>query len=367
MTIPKLQVNIGINNEISLKERINKFANLVQFCVSRNVDILCDMSVDIESVNERNSILKSANIPFCKVPIYDYYLRYGEKYNYCIDKNAFIDLLETETENSPSYILLHSAFTRKIYNDLMLSNRLIKMSSRGGGIIYKHFDTSTDDNPLYVYFDTILKILNKKNITLLLGAATRPGSICDGFDNIFKSEMLVQTELLKIAKYYNSRVIIEGIGHCRISELISWIDYAHELFNDTPLKPLPIVTDISAGLDHISHGIAVYECIKRGVEYLCCITPAEHLGAPTLTDIELAIDTIKIISHIINLDESNESSLLDFKISLARANNDWENVFKFSINPSLAKSKYIKLNKNRSISCSMCGDLCPKILTNKIK
>jgi len=363
MIIPRLHVNIGIDNRGTLADRLQRFEKYIDLCIRKRVDIICDMSIDFISSKQRNDLLKKSEIPFCKVPIYDYYLRYGKNFNYQIDKDAFLDLLEEEVSISPSFILLHSAFTRQIYNELLSSKRILKMCSRAGGITFKHFSKSNSENPLYEYFDRILDIVSKKNVTVFLGSSTRPGSICDGFDNIFKKEMVVQKELLDLARKKNVGIIIEGVGHCRISELLLWIDYARRLFGNAPLKPLPIATDIGAGIDHIAHAIAAYECIKKDVEYICCMSPAEHLGMPTLTDIEIAIDTMRLIIHIVAIDRDKSASSLDSQISHARSNNVWEEVFENSLNPVLARKKFFELNDKSALSCTMCGDLCPKLLT----
>lgn len=364
---PKLHVNVGINeSKEPLGNLLKSFEKQISLCVGKGVEIVCDMSNEIHTKVHRLSILNNAPLSFSTVPTYEYYIRFSKRFKHRIEKNAFFDLLEEHIASGADYVLLHSAFTREVFNNLENTPRVLKMSSRGGGIIWKHFQLSKEENPLYSEFESILDLLKIYKTSLFLGLATRPGSIFDGLDDTFLQEMKIQKELVKAAVKKGVNIIVEGVGHVTISNLIRWVSMAREMFGTVPLKPLPIVTDIGAGLDHIAHAIAVYFCTMMGVEYICCITPSEHLGKPTLRDIETGIDSSKLAIHSALLENGQDTIELDRLISIARNRNEWNEVFKYSINPELARKKYLHLNKGIiNKTCSMCGNLCPKLLTRQ--
>ncbi len=364
MINPKLHVNVGIPNSKMLG--LDYFKRAVDLCQLKDVDIICDMSLDINSTKQRFGILKDTSISICTVPLYEYYLRYSRKYNYKVDKIAFLELLEKHVSSGANYVLLHSAFSRSVFEHLENSQRIIKMSSRGGGIIWKHFQSSPKENPLFSEIDEILNILKKYDAAFFLGAASRPGTICDGLDGVFLHEMEVQKRIIEAAREKEVNVIVEGVGHCTIPELTKWVTLAREMFGRVELKPLPIITDIGCGLDHISNAIAVYHCTKMGVEFLCCMTPAEHLGMPDLQDIETGIDVTKLAIHAAMIEMKEENKIPDRMISVARDINDWNKIFHYSINPNLAKKKFLHLNEGRiKESCSMCDEICPKLLVKQ--
>ena len=212
------------------------------------------------------------------------------------------------------------------------------------------------ENPLYERFEDVLKILKKYDTVLSLGNGLRAGATADSFDRAYMQELLINCELCDIARDYGVQVIVEGPGHIPIDEIEANVKIQKKMSGDAPFYVLgPLVTDVAAGYDHISSAIGGALSSSFGADFLCYVTPAEHLGLPSEEDVAIGVKSAKIAAHIgdmIKLKKTDD----DLNISKARRDVDWEGQFRHSIDPEYSRSVFeSKNNKDEIAGCSMCG------------
>lgn len=240
--------------------------------------------------------------------------------------------------------------------------------SRGGSLLYAWMEINNCENPFYEYFDRLLDICEKYDVTLSLGDACRPGCIADSTDAIQIKELIVLGELTKRAWERNVQVIIEGPGHMSLDEIKANVEIEKKLCHGAPFYVLgPIVTDIAPGYDHITSSIGGAIAAAYGVDFLCYVTPAEHLRLPNLEDMKEGIVATKIAAHSGDIVKGVKGARdWDNSMAKARVELDWEKMFELAIDGEKARKYRKESTPNHSDSCTMCGKMCSVRNMNKI-
>ncbi|MFN3691755.1 MAG: phosphomethylpyrimidine synthase ThiC [Fervidobacterium sp.] len=351
-TYVKINVNIGVSEvcrnfdyEIKKLELAKKF----------EVESVMDLSSGVDATKFRRYILENYDFTVGTVPIYQVASRYEE-----IEKASwreFIDEIEKQAEEGVDFFTIHAGITRRTLERFNKNNRLLKIVSRGGALLYKWMLANNNENPLYEHFDEILKICKKHDVTISLGDSLRPGAVIDATDALQIEELINLGELTNLAWTEGVQVMIEGPGHMRANEIAANMLLEKKLCHGAPFYVLgPLTTDIGAGYDHISGAMGALIAALNGADFLCYLTPAEHLRLPSVDDVKEGIIAFKLAAHSANIAKGfNKPLERDINMSVARERLDWEKMISLSIDPDKAKEYRGTYESN---TCTMCGNLC---------
>lgn len=360
----KVNASLGTSEDYcNPKEEIEKLRTVLK----AGADTVMDLSTGGNVKQIRKKILNICQIPVGTVAIY----RLAAE---CLNKNknfeklppkSFLDTIEEQCNEGIDFITIHPAITYKSIELLQKTNRITKIVSRGGALTISWMLANKKENPFLENFDEILKICSKYNVVISLGNGLRPGCIHDGFDGPHIAEYVSMREVVYNARKKNVAIIVEGPGHLRIDKIASDIQMLKSCTYNVPTYYMgPIVTDIAPGYDHITSAIGAAIAAASGVEFLCYITPAEHLSLPTKEDVYLGVLTHRIAAHAGDIAKGiSNADVWDNSISKARFDLKWEKVEQLAINSSEVK-KHREMRPSITGACSICGIYCPM---NKIK
>jgi len=240
--------------------------------------------------------------------------------------------------------------------------------SRGGSLIFAWMKMTGNENPFYEYYDELLDILREHDVTVSLGDALRPGSIADSTDASQIAELTEIGNLTERAWKQDVQVLVEGPGHMAMDEIAANMKIEKRICHGAPFYVLgPLVTDIAPGYDHITSAIGGAIAAANGADFLCYVTPAEHLRLPDLSDVKEGIIASKIAAHAADIAKGVKNArMADFQISEARRKLEWEDIFKLSLDGEKAKEYYESIPPEDRHSCSMCGKMCAVRTMNRI-
>ncbi|MBU2221833.1 MAG: phosphomethylpyrimidine synthase ThiC, partial [Candidatus Omnitrophica bacterium] len=314
-------------------------------------------------------ILKASCVPVGTVPIYEIAVNAQKKYKDLLrfDINSILDCLETQASDGVDFFTIHCGVTKKSLDALNSSKRLMGIVSRGGAMIASWIKKNKKENPFYEYFDRILDIAYRYDVTLSLGDGLRPGSIFDATDNAQICELKILGELKARANKRNVQVIIEGPGHVPLDQIRENILLEKKICRGAPFYVLgPLVTDIAPGYDHITSAIGAAMAAGYGADFLCYVTPSEHLRHPSAEDVREGVIASRIAAHAADIVKGLPQALeWDRKMSLARKKRDWQKQIKLAIDPQKAKLYRLSSKPDLSDVCTMCGKYCSIKLSEK--
>jgi phosphomethylpyrimidine synthase len=359
----KINANIGSSTaNPELEDEIKK----LKIAEAAGTDSVMDLSVGGDLKKIRKKILEVSNLAVGTVPIYEAAIKAEKKYG-SFESLTAQDILETIEEQAiqgVDFFTIHSGITKDIIENSDLRQRKGGIVSRGGAIISRWIIANKKENPLYEYFDEILDIAKKYHVVLSLGDGLRPGAISDSLDSFQIKELLNLGILTEIARKRSLGIIIEGPGHVPINQIEANISLEKEVCKGAPFYVLgPLVTDIALGFDHISSAIGGALASMYGADFLCVVTPKEHIGHPNSEDIKLGVIAARIAAHSADLIKNSKFKKIDDDISFFRKRRDWNKLVNLSIYPQGVK----KTTKGLKLSdvCSMCGRYCSlKIMEN---
>lgn len=348
----KINVNIGVSNVCgSFEEEIKKANLLNQF----EVESCMDLSSGINADKFRKILLNEYQFVVGMVPVYDIALKIDDWTK--AEAKDFLEIIEQWAEEGMDFFTIHAGINKRVLEKIKNSSRIMKMVSRGGAMIYNWMVKNGKENPLFEYFDEIVKICKKHDVVISLGDGLRPGTIYDATDNLQIEELICLGELTQIALKEGVQVMIEGPGHMRANEIAANVTLQKKLCSGVPFYVLgPLTTDIAAGYDHISGAMGALIAAINGADFLCYVTPAEHLRLPTVDDVKEGIVAFKIAAHSANISKGYKKYLeKDYGMSKARAELNWDVMLKYGIDKEKMKSYMQPINTGE---CSMCGKLC---------
>jgi phosphomethylpyrimidine synthase len=258
------------------------------------------------------------------------------------------------------FFTIHAGVTTRSLKALKKHRRILDIVSRGGAILSRWMDYHRKENPFFEHFDRVLDIAAEYDITLSLGDGLRPGSILDATDEAQLSELKILGELAKRAYKKNVQVMIEGPGHVPLDQIKKNITLEKELCNQAPFYVLgPLVTDVACGYDHISSAIGGALAASLGADFLCYVTPSEHLRHPSIEDVREGVIASKVAAHAADLVKNTHlASKWDKEMSIARKMRDWKKQIKLSIDPDKARLYRLSSRPRNTDVCTMCGKYC---------
>ncbi len=355
----KVNANIGTSTDkSSICEEINK----LKTAIKHGADAVMDLSVGLQIKKTREAVLRESSIPVGTVPIYEIAVNsnLASKSPLAFDYFDMLKVLEEQAKEGVDFFTIHSGVNKKSLAVLQKSSRILGIVSRGGAIITRWMQETGRENPFFKYFDEILDIAYRYDVVLSLGDAMRPGSVVDANDKPQFTELKILGELALRARKKNVSVIIEGPGHVPINKIKENIILEKKLCHKAPFYVLgPLVTDIASGYDHITSAIGGALAASYGADFLCYVTPAEHLKHPNELDVREGVIASKIAAHAADIVKRKSIALrVDRQISLSRKKRDWKKQIKLSIDPEKAL-KYRESSKPKdSEVCTMCGNYC---------
>jgi phosphomethylpyrimidine synthase len=355
----KINANIGTSTD---KSEISDELCKLNIAVKYGADAVMDLSVGGNLRKIRKEILKNSPIPVGTVPIYEIAVNASKTKGNFLNFSAqdMLDFLELQAKEGVDFFTIHAGVTRDALNALKKQKRVLGIVSRGGAILTAWMSKHKKENPFYEYFERILDIAYKYDVTLSLGDGLRPGSILDATDKAQLFELKILGELAERAKKRNVQVIIEGPGHVPINEIEKNIALEKKFCHQAPFYVLgPLVTDVAAGYDHISASIGGALAASFGADFLCYVTPAEHLRHPSLEDVREGVIASKIAAHAADIVKGRKSAIdWDRRMSEARKKRDWKKQIQLSIDPDKAKHYRASSKPNLRDVCTMCGKYC---------
>ncbi|KAF2955238.1 phosphomethylpyrimidine synthase ThiC [Marinitoga sp. 38H-ov] len=361
----KVNINLGTSQGYStLEEEIEK----LKISEKYGADSIMDLSTWGDLSYIRREIVKNSNIMVGTVPVYDAATKAIQKQKRVIDFEVgdFLQMVKDHAEDGVDFMTIHAGITKTTIEKLRNSNRLTKIVSRGGSIIVGWMIKNHRENPFYEFYDEILDICKEYDITISLGDGMRPGSLHDATDDLQFEELLRLGELVKRARNHGVQVMVEGPGHMPIDEIEANVILQKKVCDGAPFYVLgPIVTDIAPGYDHITSSIGGAIAASKGADFLCAVTPAEHLRLPTLEDIKEGLIATKIAAHSADIAKNRIHMEIDNEMSKSRKEFNWDNQFKLALDGEKAKKYYNERKGAESNMCSMCGQLCALRITEE--
>lgn len=322
-------------------------------------NVVTDHSFYGDIPNYHRRLVNELDILISTVGCYEFAATHQKRFWKNIDHMLPIKILEEQVLRGVDIITVHSSLKKEHLLMINDTDRLIPTTSKGGGIISNYMQVTKRENPYYEYFDEILEMFKKFNVTLSLGTTFRPATICDGFDKLLFSELKTMGGLVERAISKGVNVMVEGIGHATIGSIPTHVFLAKKYCHNVPYRTLPMATDAALGFDHISGAISGAVAVANGADAITCMSRAEHIGLPNLEDLKEAIIATKIAAHCGELMKLKDFTK-DLQISKTRWKNGCKGDWESSIYPEGAKAALITHNRldDQLIQCGMCGDFC---------
>jgi len=360
----KINANVGSSKTVfNIDEEVEK----AKIAVKYGADTVMDLSTGITEVDIiaiRKRILNEVKVPLGTVPIYQTALRALENKGAIIhmDEDDMFNVIEEQAKEGVDFFTIHVGVTQEIVNHLIKHPRLMGVVSRGGTFLASWILENDLENPFNRRYDYLLEMAQEYDFTLSLGDGMRPGSIFDSTDFAQVQELLEISKLVKRAWAADVQVMVEGPGHIPANEVERNIKMQKSLCDEAPFYVLgPLVTDIAPGYDDIVGAIGGVLAGLAGADYLCYVTPSEHLGLPTKEDVKRGVISSKIAAHAVNIAlYGKRVSDWDYRMDVARKELDWNGMIEQAIDPDLAKEIHYR-NGCSDVDddvCSMCGEFC---------
>jgi phosphomethylpyrimidine synthase len=354
----KVNVNIGTSQDFpEVKDELRK----VEVALKYETDTIMDLSTGGDIKKIRQMILDKARIPLGTVPVYEAAIKAIAERGSIVEmsEDDLFGVIEGQAKEGVDFMTVHAGLTSRAIERLKNQGRVADVVSRGGAFHLAWILHNDKENPLYAHFDRMLEIAAKYDVTLSLGDALRPGAIADATDRPQIEELVTLGELVKKAWEAGVQVMVEGPGHIPLHEVEMNIKIQKSLCQGAPFYVLgPLVTDIAPGYDHIVSAIGGAIAAAAGADFLCYVTPSEHLGLPGEDDVREGLMASKIAAHAADIVKGVKGAKdKDFRVSEARKNLDWETQRNLVLDPFKFESVR-KERRTTSAACSMCGEFC---------
>ncbi len=355
----KINANIGTSKErMSIPGEIEK----LKAAVAAGADAVMDLSTGGPIVEIRKEILRQSTVAVGTVPIYQAAVETVETGRSIVqmDPEVLFRVIEAQCAEGVDFITVHCGVTRESVERLKKQGRIMDVVSRGGAFHLEWIIVNDAENPLYAQYDRLVEIAKKYDVTLSLGDGMRPGCLADATDRAQIEELITLGELRDIAVQAGVQVMIEGPGHVPINQVETNIRIQKELCKGAPFYVLgPLVTDVAPGYDHITSAIGGAIAGAAGADFLCYVTPSEHLRLPDLDDVREGVIASRIAAHAADIAKGVRGAM-DWDREMARRRKalDWKGQIELSINPERARKMRESSMPKESDVCTMCGEFC---------
>jgi phosphomethylpyrimidine synthase len=354
----KVNVNLGTSRDFPrLADELRK----VRISLRYGTDALMDLSTGGDLKRIRRAILARTPVPLGTVPIYQAAVMAIERRESIVGmaEDDLFEAVEAQAREGVDFMTVHSGLTMKAIDRLKKQGRVADVVSRGGAFLLAWMLHNGRENPFYDGYDRLLEIARRHDVTLSLGDGLRPGSVVDASDRPQIEELLTLGDLVRRAREAGVQVMVEGPGHVPLDQIEMNMRLEKRVCEGAPFYVLgPLVTDIAPGYDHIVSAIGGAVAAAAGADFLCYVTPAEHLGLPSDDDVREGLIASKIAAHAADIVKGVPGALeRDRRLAKARKRLDWETQRRLAIDP-VKFAAVRKRRKTRTRACSMCGDFC---------
>jgi phosphomethylpyrimidine synthase len=355
----KINANIGTSKDrMSIKDEIEK----LKVAVSAGADAVMDLSTGGPIIEIRREILRHSTVAIGTVPIYQAAVEtVGQGRSIVqMDPETLFRVIEEQAEEGVDFVTVHCGVTMSSIERLKRQGRIMDVVSRGGAFHLEWILYNETENPLYTQYDRLVDICKKYDMALSLGDGMRPGCLADATDRAQIEELIVLGELRDVAHEAGVQVMIEGPGHVPINQVAMNIQIQKELCKGAPFYVLgPLVTDVAPGYDHITSAIGGAISGAAGADFLCYVTPSEHLRLPDLDDVREGVMASRIAAHAADIAKGVHGAMeWDKEMARRRKALDWKGQIELSINPERARKLRESSLPKESDVCSMCGEFC---------
>ena len=360
----KINVNLGISGDCKDYEmELRK----VRMAIDMGAESIMDLSNYGKTNTFRKQLIDMSPAMIGTVPMYDA-IGYLEKDLLEITAQDFLRVVEAHAREGVDFMTIHAGINRRAVEAFMREGRKMNIVSRGGSLLFAWMQMTGNENPFFEYYDDVLDILRRYDVTISLGDALRPGCIDDASDAGQISELIELGNLAKRAWDKDVQVMIEGPGHMAMNEIAANMQMEKRICHGAPFYVLgPLVTDIAPGYDHITSAIGGAIAAQAGANFLCYVTPAEHLRLPDENDIREGIVASKIAAHAADIALGLPGARdRDNAMAEARHKLDWPAQFALALDPEKAQRFYEQVPPTERHTCSMCGKMCAVRTTNMI-
>ena len=361
----KINANFGTSEGCS---DIDNELKKLKVAIENGADAVMDLSTGSKINETRKAIINNSTVPVGTVPIYQAAVDTKSEGKAIVDITAddIFDVIKEQAEEGVDFITVHSGITKEVIKSLQKEGRVSDIVSRGGSFLTGWMIHNDRENPLYEYYDRLLEIAYEYDLTLSLGDGMRPGCLADATDRAQIHELMVLGELVDRAREANVQVLVEGPGHVPFDQIETNMKLEKDMCNNAPFYVLgPLVTDIAPGYDHIVAAIGGTKAATSGADFLCYVTPAEHLGLPSVEDVKEGIVASKIAAHAADIANGNKSAMnRNIEMAKARKQLDWNKQVELALDSEKAKNSREILNDEDEEACTMCGQYCALKIAN---
>jgi len=361
----KVNANIGTSSDYGTTDsELEKLHTAIHF----GADAVMDLSTGGDITATRQVIIAASTLPVGTVPIYQAGLeaieQHGAIVNMTVDE--IFAVIEQQAKDGVDFMTVHCGVTQAAIARLKKQSRVTDVVSRGGAFLIGWMLHNGQENPLYEYYDRLLDLAHRFDVTLSLGDGMRPGSLADATDRAQVEELIILGELVEQAWEAGVQVMVEGPGHLPLDQIATNVQLEKSLCRGAPFYVLgPLVTDVAAGYDHITAAIGGAIAAASGADFLCYVTPAEHLSLPDAEDVKIGVIASRIAAHAADIARGiKKASEWDKKMSAARKNLDWKSQAELSLDPETVQMVHNKY-ATAGPACSMCGNYCAMALVEK--
>lgn len=360
----KINVNLGISGDsVDYCREMEK----VKLSIEYGAEAIMDLSNYGKTQEFREKLIEYSPAMIGTVPMYDA-IGYLEKDLLDIKAEDFLEVVRAHAKQGVDFVTIHAGINKRTVELFKEDKRKMNIVSRGGSLLFAWMEMTGNENPFYEYYDELLEILREYDVTISLGDAMRPGCIDDSTDAGQITELIELGLLTKRSWAKDVQVMIEGPGHMAMNEIAANMQIEKRLCHGAPFYVLgPLVTDIAPGYDHITSAIGGAIAATHGANFLCYVTPAEHLRLPDINDVKEGIIASKIAAHAADIANGVKGARdRDNAMAEARHKLDWDEMFKIAIDPKKARDYFESIPPEEKHSCSMCGKMCAVRTTNMI-
>ena len=360
----KVNVNLGISGDVADEAEEWK---KVDVALELGAEAIMDLSNTGKTHAFRSALIEKSPAMIGTVPMYDA-IGYLEKPLITITVEDFLDVVRAHAEDGVDFVTIHAGMNRRTIESFRETGRLTNIVSRGGSLIFAWMEATGNENPFYEFYDEVLAILHEHDVTISLGDAMRPGSTYDATDAGQIAELIEIGKLTRRAWDAGVQVMVEGPGHMALDEIAANMKLEKRLCHDAPFYVLgPLVGDIAPGYDHITAAIGGAVAAASGADFLCYVTPAEHLRLPDAADVREGLVATKIAAHAADIAKGVPGARdADNRMSDARRRVDWEGMFAEALDPVRAREYFESAPPSTEGTCTMCGQMCAMRTVNQI-
>ena len=360
----KVNVNLGISGD---KADAAEEWKKVKIAEDFGADAIMDLSNSGKTRQFRQQLIDETPLMVGTVPMYDA-IGYMEKPLVKLTKDDLFEVVRAHAEDGVDFMTIHCGINKSVTKTFKETGRLMNIVSRGGSLLFGWMEVTGNENPFYEYFDELLEICHEYDVTISLGDSCRPGCLYDSNDATETAEMIELGKLCKRAWAAGVQVMVEGPGHMALDEIAANMKLQKRLCHNAPFYVLgPLVTDIGVGYDHITAAIGGAISASSGADFLCYVTPAEHLCLPNAQDVLDGLMATKIAAHAADIVKKVPHARdLDDKMGQARRKLDWDAMWKCALDPVTGKKRYEESPAATEGTCTMCGKMCAVRTVNKV-